>query len=883
MPASIRRTVIVFGRLQARELRLAAARNRQHGLQMVTMEQLACRLAGGFHRAIDDEELRKAIQATLPVSNLGELEPIKLLPGMVDACVDTLRKVWTSKVDLHVPDGHPRLQSIATLEEAVLQLIPPGMKRPADLVEAALHRIAHAPSVLGAIEVLGMTELEPCWRPLLVALATVTPVRWVAGPRAVPAWLDVTAVEVIRSEGCSPTVHVASASTGLHEAIEALRWARHLVASGAALPSEIAIASVSPSEFDDHFLSLRAEANFDLHFAHGTKLLASRDGQSVAALADILLRGISQRKLRRLASLLPKTAGALSDLPEGWMKVLPTDAPLTSARSWEKLFPTLSSESWPDVTDHTPKLRAVIDVLLQGSDAATTAGDLLLHGRSLTIWRKALAAGPAASLELTLASMREDDGLEACTSIAWMPASYIAASPRRYVRLLGLNSSRWPRRLAEDRLLSDHIVPKAQLDPLPLAEADRRDFHTILATTEREVALSYSRRDSGGRLLGRSGLLQGMPEPVYLRRHRIAEHAHGESDRLASRATEYRTQVNAANAIQSWRNWLRPDLTPSDGALRQDHPLALAILDRSQSASSLSLLLRNPVGFLWKYGLGLKAPQTSDEPMMLDALAFGNLVHEVLDVALQLLGASTQRGEPLDTGNATRQAIAQVSISWETLQPVPPRLLWLRTLAEVEKLSEVAFQAVQTNPAGWRSFSEIPFGGAVSQATTALPWDANAAVEIPGAGFRINGYIDRLDVSPDGQAAAVYDYKTGKSPKDGIVLNGGKELQRCLYAFAVQALLGKGVEISAELLYLRDKLTLRLDAPTDTLALLQQHLTDARNNLTSGGTVPGIAAGEGFDDLAFALPANAANSYCKRKMPAITERLGAATAIWEAK
>ena len=37
--------------------------------------------------------------------------------------------------------------------------------------------------------------------------------------------------------------------------------------------------------------------------------------------------------------------------------------------------------------------------------------------------------------------------------------------------------------LAEDRLLSDHIVPTAELDPLPVAAADRRDFATILATT----------------------------------------------------------------------------------------------------------------------------------------------------------------------------------------------------------------------------------------------------------------------------------------------------------------------------------------------------------------------------------------------------------------
>jgi PD-(D/E)XK nuclease superfamily len=882
MQASARRTTIVFGRLQARELRLEAARNRQHGLQVLTVEQLACRLAGGFHQAINDEDLRKSIQATLPVAELGELDPIKLLPGMVNACVDTLRKVWTSQINLHNAEGHPRLHAVATLEEAVLQQIPAGMKRPGDLVQAALLRIEHAPSVLGPIELLGMTELEPCWRPLLAALATVTQVRWVAGPRSVPAWLEDTAVEVVTSERRTPTVQVASASTALHESIEALRWARQLIASGTALPHEIAIASVSPGEFDDHFLALRAEANFDLHFAHGTKLSASRDGQTAAALADMLLRGISQRKLRRLASLLSKTAGPLSELPAGWMSVLPMDAPLASAKSWKKLLATLSGPNWPDDVDHTPELQVLVALLLQGVDSAAAAGDALLRGRSLAIWRKALAAGPAASLELTLGSMREDDGLQACASVAWMPASYVAASPRRYVRLLGLNSSRWPRRLAEDRLLSDHIVPRAQLDPLPAAEADRRDFQTILATTEHEVVLSYSRRDSGGRLLGRSGLLQGMPEPVYLRRHRVAEHAYSEADRLASRSVEYRDQAKAATANQCWRNWLRPVLTVSDGVLREDHPLAMNILQRLQSASSLSLLLRNPAGFLWKYGLGLKAPQTNDEPLVLDALAFGNLVHEVLDVALHVLVGAQEREASLDTGTAVRTSIVQVSDSWEALQPVPPRLLWQRTLTEVENLCEFALRALQTNPAGWRSFSEIPFGGAKPKSHAALPWNATLPVEIPGTGFHINGYIDRLDVSGDGQMASVYDYKTGKLPKDGIVLNKGKELQRCLYGFAVRALLGNHVGISATLLYLREQQELRLDAPAETLALLQQFLTVARSNLASGGTVPGIAAGEDFDDLAFALPANAANSYCIRKMPAIRQRLGAATDVWEA-
>ena len=44
-----------------------------------------------------------------------------------------------------------------------------------------------------------------------------------------------------------------------------MRWARGLLASGVA-PSEIAIATASPADYDDHFLALRADANIDLHF-----------------------------------------------------------------------------------------------------------------------------------------------------------------------------------------------------------------------------------------------------------------------------------------------------------------------------------------------------------------------------------------------------------------------------------------------------------------------------------------------------------------------------------------------------------------------------------------------------------------------------------------
>ena len=69
-----RRTIVAHGRMAMRELRLDAARHRRHGLQIMSFEQLAARLAGGFSRPIDDESLRTAIQAVLPDTSLGELE-----------------------------------------------------------------------------------------------------------------------------------------------------------------------------------------------------------------------------------------------------------------------------------------------------------------------------------------------------------------------------------------------------------------------------------------------------------------------------------------------------------------------------------------------------------------------------------------------------------------------------------------------------------------------------------------------------------------------------------------------------------------------------------------------------------------------------------------
>ncbi len=361
-------------------------------------------------------------------------------------------------------------------------------------------------------------------------------------------------------------------------------------------------------------------------------------------------------------------------------------------------------------------------------------------------------------------------------------------------------------------------------------------------------------------------------------------HAFSETDRLMARPEEFRALPQARAASGCWFDWLRTEITPHDGAVCPDHPLIHAILERTQSTSSLRMLLRNPLGFVWRYGLRWDAPESGDDPLTLDALAMGNLVHQTLDRALQTLeadgglaNASEQR-----IAAAVDGAAAAVAREWESDQAVPPPVIWRRTLDEVRALGSRALAFRDGDLVYAHAYGEVPFGGAESRSDGAIPWDAQAAVAIPDTGFSIRGHIDRLDVSADGRRALVRDYKTGRVPKDDIVLDGGKELQRCLYAFAVKALLGDKVAIEASLLYPREERDLRLDDPDATLRTLIGHLQAARANLASGGAVMGEDTGNAYDDLAFALPANSGAIYRPRKEAAATARLGDAAQIWDA-
>ncbi len=452
-------------------------------------------------------------------------------------------------------------------------------------------------------------------------------------------------------------------------------------------------------------------------------------------------------------------------------------------------------------------LRAAVELLAKGPDAASEIGEAFLKGRALAIWRKALLAGPAASIDATLETLKQDDGLEACVSVAWMPASALAASPRRFVRLLGLNSSRWPRGIAEDRLIPDHIIPTPILDPLPVNLADRRDFETILATTAGDVVLSRARRDSDGRLLGRSPLLAGHGDETYLRRNAMPAHAFSETDRLMARPAGVRRRSASgqragllARLAAAPRS---PPMTGSCGRIIRSFSPSSAAPSRPVRCAACCAIRSASCGSMRSDGANRRAaPNRSCSTRS----AIGDLVHMVLDRALRDLeaggGLASADAETVEA--AVARAAQAVAADWESERPVPPAVIWGRTLDDARVMAGRALSYGDDVLPGARSYGEVPFGGSEPKSDAETPWDASAPVTIPDTGFNIAGYIDRLDISGDGKRALVRDYKTGRPPRGDIRLNGGRELQRCLYAFAVKALLGDDVAISASLLYPRE-------------------------------------------------------------------------------
>jgi hypothetical protein len=861
------------------------------------VEHLAARLAGGFLEPIDSDELNTAIASAASENSLGEFDAIKALPGFRRAVAATLAKAWTAGVGFAeemagaTDSAKACLQSLAVLEAQVLARLPKNQLRAFDLVSAALSRVSHARALFGRIEMHGHTEMAPVWRPMLTAIAQVTEIVWIAEARYVPDWVPAAGIRVEARPPEQPAVRAVCCASSRHEVLEALRWARQHLAQGV-LPQQIAIAAASPEAWDDHMLAIGEAANLPIHFVHGRAVLSTAEGQLAASLAELLLRGLSRTRFIRLVGLLRSQNEHFAAMPGNWWRAFPEDAPLISAERWRRSIEALTPESFSDGIDHRPLLVEIVETVAKGLNEAGEIGELLLRTRALAIWRKALAEGPAAALDVTLGSLRVDDGVESEAAILWAPASAVAAVPRPFTWLIGLSSRSWPRRATEDPLLPDHVIPNARLDPLPVHQADRRDFQSIGSMTIRQLVCSRARRDGEGRINGISPLYPRNVDELYLAQSREPEHAASVSDRLFARPSEFAALPHARATSLTWRDWHSDRITAHDGLVRADHPLLLRALDRRQSAASLVKLLRDPIGYLWTYGFGWRAPEETDDPLTLDPLAFGNLIHEILEEAVTELESNRPGGFASASAQMISQAVlgagARVATRWDESRPVPPPVIWQRKREEAMDLARVALSYQEAPLPGQRSWAEIPFGGdrrietLSAEAREALPWDPTASVTIPGTSVCIGGSIDRLDLAEDRSRARVTDYKSGKLRGRPRQLNGGAELQRCLYAYAVKVLIATQPEVEARLLYPRQEGRLfPLDQPEATLERLRDYIAAAATSFAAGKALPGPAARDSWYDLAFALPGGASENYLNTKTPLVQRDLVAIVPLWE--
>jgi len=815
----VRETFIIHSPLSRRQVRGAAAVKRQHGLQAIAIEHLVARLAGGFLQPIDSDSLKEAIGEAVAM-DLGELNEIKTLPGFPRAAASTLEKAWAAGLKFNelanTTDAlvRERIDAVTRLEARVLERLPTSMRRPADLVALALQRLQYARALFGAIRVIGRTEMSPVWRPFLAALKDLTDVQWVAGPRQVPAWVRTFGIAVVETAPEHPEIKTESCASPRHEALEAMRWARALLASGRAKPEEIAIAAAWPAEWDDHFQALSEMAGIDLHFVHGRKAVSTQEGQLAAAIGEVLLRGFSQARMTRLIALLRSQNPDFKVVHGDWWRALPEDAPLLDAASWRGVLASMVKLGDAGSEAEVRVLSHLVETLALGLKKAGEIGDILLSGRSLAIWEKALTEGPPEALDVTLVSLRLPDQVAQEANIIWAPAASLAAAPRLWVRLVGLTSRAWPRHQSEDALLPNHIVDSSLLDPLPVHQADRRDFETILKTTSRQVVCSRARRDTQGRINGVSPLYPRVPGEIYRQRARIPEHAAGWSDRLFARAAEFDGLPVARSARSCWIDWHTERLTAHDGLMRANHPLIVASLNRRQSATSLTKLLRDPLGYLWTYGFRWQEPGETEEPLQLDPLAIGGILHATLERAVSDLELAKPGGfrnaGASSIANAVGKALDAVARKWERTRPVPPPVIWERKLHDIRTLAVAALGYREESLPGQRSWAEIPFGGDLSvedltdERRALLPWDPATPVVIPETTVVIGGSIDRLDLDEAGTIARVTDYKSGKPPgKKQPVLKGGAELQRCLYAYAVRSLIPAVKDIQTRLLFPR--------------------------------------------------------------------------------
>ena len=250
---------------------------------------------------------------------------------------------------------------------------------------------------------------------------------------------------------------------------------------------------------------------------------------------------------------------------------------------------------------------------------------------------------------------------------------------------------------------------------------------------------------------------------------------------------------------ESHRN--SPDFTAFDGFV----PAAGPVLDpretgRPVSATRLENLSRCPFRHFLRYGLGIDAPEDTDEDhdVWLDPLTRGSELHDLYAAMMRKVRAEG-RGVDVKHDRAWLDARAEKRLD-ELRAEIPPPSVGVFERERTAFLSDLELFLDLEHASQGRSPVALEVGFGLSVETT----DDGANVEplarkepleisLGDASFRFRGRIDRIDRVGEHDFEVV-DYKTGGYFRDDFrgVFRGGRLLQHALYGLAATDLLRSG-------------------------------------------------------------------------------------------
>jgi ATP-dependent helicase/DNAse subunit B len=214
---------------------------------------------------------------------------------------------------------------------------------------------------------------------------------------------------------------------------------------------------------------------------------------------------------------------------------------------------------------------------------------------------------------------------------------------------------------------------------------------------------------------------------------------------------------------------------PALASLRDARVLGFVNARATWSASALEAYASCPVKWFVDRLLRPTALEPDPEPMLR-----GDLAHRVLEDTLRALSAGGPlTPERLDEARALLRTSLDARADDATISPNAERRRAALRRLEADLLRYVEQAAHGQSAFAPREF-ELRFGG---------PDDALAPAELAGGELRLQGRIDRIDVSADGAEAIVYDYKGKGAPPQAKWLDDAR-LQVGLYLLALPQLLG---------------------------------------------------------------------------------------------